>query len=101
MLVAVKHCTRVNLNVGCAAEAVTHYTNLRSASGGLPVPPTATSATVNTDGMRRGRVGRCTSASYGSLTPSTSRYKNSKALSAWLWVDTETLRSVVSMDSNC
>lgn len=60
-----------------------------------------TSATVNTDGMRRGRVGRCTSSSHGNFTVSTSQYKNSKALSAWLWVDRDTLRSVVSMDRNC
>jgi len=29
--------------------------------------------------------------------PKTSRYKNSKALSAWLCIDADTLRSVVSI----
>jgi hypothetical protein len=42
----------------------------------------ATSALVNTDGIRRGRVGRCTSVSQGKSIASTSRYKNSKALRA-------------------
>lgn len=48
----------------------------------------ATSVWVNTEGIRLGRVGRCTSVNQGKSMASTSRYKNSKALSAWLCVDT-------------
>ena len=41
-----------------------------------------TSALVKTEGIRLGRVERWTSVSQGKLIASTSRYKNSKALSA-------------------
>jgi len=79
------------------------YNSLASNSSTPVIVPNkaATSVTVITDGMRLGRVGRCTSSSQGNFTPRTSRYKKSRALSAWLWVDTDTLRWVVSMVKNC
>ena len=40
------------------------------------------------------------SSSQGSLILSTSRYKNKMALSAWLWVEAETLRSTANMVKN-
>ena len=43
------------------------------------------------------RVGRLMLSSQGRSTPSTSRYKNSNALRAWLCVDAETLRSVANI----
>ncbi len=34
---------------------------------------------------------------HGKSMHSTSRYKNNKALKAWLWVELDTLRSVANM----
>ena len=53
-----------------------------------------------TEGVRRGRGGRCTAVSRGKTTASTSGYKNSRALSAWLCVGTEPRRSLPNIVRN-
>jgi len=72
----------------------------KAVSPSIAVSSAATSVLVKTDGMRLGRVGRCISVNQGKLVPSTSRYKNNKALRAWLWVETETRRSLANMLKN-
>ena len=57
----------------------------------------AQASLVKTEGMRRTWVGRLISFSHGKSSSSTSLYKNSSALKAWLCVDADTLRSVASM----
>jgi hypothetical protein len=54
-----------------------------------------TSSGVSTLGMRFFCAGRFRPLSQGRSTPSTFRYRNKMALSAWLWVDGETCRSFV------
>jgi energy-coupling factor transporter ATP-binding protein EcfA2 len=48
-------------------------------------------------GMRRGCLGRWMLLIHGKSRANTSRYRKRRALSAWLWVEAETLRSVASM----
>ncbi len=53
----------------------------------------STSARVSTTGSRGGRLGRCTPSSHASSRPSTSRYRNRIAESAWFCVAAATWRS--------
>lgn len=55
---------------------------------------------VYRNGMRRFCAGRLTPSSQGRSMPNTSRYRNRMALSAWLWVDADTFRSLASMLRN-